>query len=139
MSKIHNHTQHDINNIKFMNEFYIDRNSPRFCERFPSVVSCVITYHREVALAVPLSDNTTNKINSIDIHTHSSHITIDCLNPDCTKGVFDLTNDIAMMVKNSQCLIKGEKICDGFQDAERNGTYHCRCKLKYIIELQYKN
>lgn len=138
MTKTHRPTQQEINQRKFLSEYYLKSVLPIFSHRFPSVVSCKIEYNREVTLAVLYKDDKP-RLETIDIHTHSSRVTIECINPDCTKGIFDLTNVITEMVDRRVERKEGELFCNGYQDAERVGQYHCRCKLFYNIQIMYEN
>lgn len=138
MVRKHRPTQQEIDQKKIVREYYLNSVSPLFNHRFPSIASCTIEYHQEVVLAGFYKDKKP-RLETIDIHTHSSRVTIECLNPDCTKGIFDLTNVIIEMVEKNEERKEGKIICDGYQDAERVGQYHCRCKLIYNIQIMYKS
>ena len=137
MPRKHRLTQQEINQQKFIAEYNLKQHSSRFHIVFPEVKSCVIKYYAAVDLAIPCV-NKTEYIQEINTYLDSSRITIECLNPDCTKGYFDLTDLIHNMVNHKQEKCEGIEICKGYQDAERIYQYHCLCKSSYCIEIVYK-
>ncbi len=129
------YTQEELNQQKFKSEWMLSQSYAPFAQRYPSVVSCKITYDEDVVLAQHYHEH---KVWEIPILTESSRITIKCLNSDCTKGYFDLSYIIMQMVKGKETKKSGTMTCDGYQDAERCGQYHCMCELEYTIEIQYE-
>ena len=128
------YTQDELNRQKFEREWMLSQGWKPFILRYPSVTSCTITYDEDVILAQHYHEH---KVWEVPILTASSRITIECLNPDCSSGYFDLSMVIMQMVKNKETLQSGKMVCDGYQDAERCGQYQCMCELEYTIELQY--
>ena len=128
------YTQDELNNQRFKREWMLSQGWPVFAMRYPSVSSCKITYEKDVVLAQHYQEQ---KVWEVPILSESSRVTIKCLNPDCSKGYFDLSMVIMQMVKNKETIKSGKMVCDGYQDAERCGLYHCMCELEYTIELQY--
>ena len=129
------YTQGELNQQKFKAEWMLMQSYAPFAQKYPSVVSCKIIYDEDVVLAQHLHRHNEWEI---PILTTSSRVTISCLNPDCSKGYFDLSMEIMQMVRSRETRRSGKMVCDGYQDAERCGQYHCMCELEYTIVIQYQ-
>lgn len=62
---------------------------------------------------------------------------IDCLNRECTSGIFDLKSDIYSMVRESKSVFEGEQKCSG-SEAPDHMYQSCSGHLKYKITIEYK-
>lgn len=63
--------------------------------------------------------------------------TPDCINKDCTKGFFDLSNEIYFVLRDKKIKSSGKINCDGWQDLERTGNHICGTTLNYEITAIY--
>jgi hypothetical protein len=68
----------------------------------------------------------------------SSVFFTDCINLSCTKGFFDLTNDIFYLLRDRKAVSKGVIKCDGWQDEERKNNHKCLTTLEFEIVAKYK-
>jgi hypothetical protein len=64
---------------------------------------------------------------------------IDCINPSCTKGFFDISNDLFSLLKDSKSSISGVLSCDGWQDERRIGNHRCLARVKYSIRAIFND
>lgn len=62
---------------------------------------------------------------------------IDCLNRECTSGIFDLKSNIYSMVRESKSILEGEQKCSG-SEAPDHMYQNCSGYLKYKITIEYK-
>jgi hypothetical protein len=63
---------------------------------------------------------------------------IECPFYECVLGGFNFSIDVKKCVENKRSMIKGESICQGWQDEERIHRYRCRLKAEYTISVDYK-
>lgn len=65
---------------------------------------------------------------------------IECINSECVKTDLDLSNEINSMISNKENILKGEQICNGYQDYERfmAKNHHCLATMCFEIKIQYK-
>lgn len=112
----------------------IYNQSPIITEEYPNVSS--ITIKKEL-----LDDSGIKKIGEtiiwkIPIKTMRMRVEIECLR-SCVDGGFNLTNDLKEMIKNKETQRKNSIVCQGWQDENRIGHFHCLTTLKYEIEISY--
>ena len=62
---------------------------------------------------------------------------IDCLNRECTSGIFDLKDDIYSMGREKISDYEGEQRCTG-SEAPDHMYQSCSGKIKYKIHIDYK-
>lgn len=103
-------------------------------EAYPNVNKIVIEYeieHRSVFGEV-------NEIHT-SAYTPDSESTfiIECLNRECTSGIFDLKDDIFSMVREKSSDYEGEQRCTG-SEAPDHMYQSCSGKVKYKIHIDYK-
>lgn len=65
--------------------------------------------------------------------------TPDCINNSCTKGFFDLTNEINMLLRDQKTFLASDLKCDGWQDSERKGNNKCLAVLTFEITAKYQD
>lgn len=101
---------------------------------FPTVVKIVIEYEVEHRSAFGES-----REKHVSTHTPDMIATflIDCLNRECTSGIFDLKSDIYSMVRESKSILEGEQKCSG-SEAPDHMYQSCSGHLKYKIIIEYK-
>lgn len=63
---------------------------------------------------------------------------IKCHQRECVNGGFDLSSTVSSAVHSDEGRSKGRIICQGWQDRERIGNYHCLWELEYDIIVDYK-
>lgn len=64
---------------------------------------------------------------------------IDCINPSCTNGFLDISNDLFSILRESKPSISGILSCDGWQDEERIGNHRCLANVKYTIRAIFND
>ena len=69
------------------------------------------------------------------VPTNSCKFTFPCINPTCTCGNIDLSDEVSQMIQEQKTELKGEKICEGKGGKLYN--YRCMSKLKYEITIEY--
>ena len=130
-------SQDEINEQKDRRLILAKQCLPKFNKVYSNVVSCIITYTRQAEGINKTIKDSKPHVLRIDIHNSSSMVRISCMNNDCTKGYFDLSNRIQNMIHSSERFCEGELVCDGYQDAERININQCFCKLFYKIQIEY--
>lgn len=73
------------------------------------------------------------------ISSDKAFFVFDCINHSCTKGYYNLTNEIYNLIKNNEAELKGTLSCDGWQDSRRVGNNNCRARLNYLVRVIYSN
>ncbi|MBR4041801.1 MAG: hypothetical protein IKJ09_05805 [Bacteroidaceae bacterium] len=101
---------------------------------FPTVGKIVIKYEVEHRSAFGAS-----RKEHVSTHMPGMIATflIDCLNRECTSGIFDLKSDIYSMVRESKSILKGEQKCSG-SEAPDHMYQSCSGHLMYEIIIEYK-
>ena len=109
------------------------RLSTKFYEVYPDISSCKIDY--TCCSNGPGGNfNHSDKL-SVNIQQDSSLVAVVCINSECTKGYFDLSEIIKDMSMNRQQFKEDILSCEGWDDNDK--LYDCRCKLKYSIQIEY--
>jgi hypothetical protein len=75
---------------------------------------------------------------TVNIHHASSLFRIDCLNPDCVQGDYDLSDVLRQAVTSRQRTVTGELCCEGWQD--RFSIDHTRChqRIRFTLTLEFR-
>jgi hypothetical protein len=68
-----------------------------------------------------------------------SVLRVDCANPECVEGDFDLTAELAKAVSARRKTLSGEIICQGWQDKNQIGRARCQHILRFKLSLGYKS
>lgn len=85
-------------------------------------------------------DENTHKFIQRELKPHDkSAFVTDCINPTCTEGFFDLTNDIFFLLRDKKKVTNGVMKCDGWQDEERVNNNKCLTTLNFSIVAKYKS
>jgi hypothetical protein len=61
----------------------------------------------------------------------------DCLNRECVRGDFDLSDEITNAVAVRRASVSGEKRCPGWLSKSTIGTVQCQNILRYKFNLGY--
>jgi hypothetical protein len=61
----------------------------------------------------------------------------DCPNPECVRGDFDLSKELANAVSARRTTMAGEMSCQGWRNKTTIGTMHCHHILRYKLSLGY--
>jgi len=125
--------KNNVNLKKVVNE-KIYNSSPIISEVYPFVSSISIkkTFYDESGA----NQIGNTKIWDIPIENMRMYLNIDCLR-SCVDGGFNLTDEIIQMIDKRETQRKNKLVCQGWQDEERAGKYHCFTTLLYEIEINY--
>jgi hypothetical protein len=74
---------------------------------------------------------------AVNIQNAKSVLRFHCPNPECIRGDFDLTGDLAKAVKRHSTTVTGEMPCPGWLSKNTIGTLRCRSVLQYTLQLGY--
>jgi hypothetical protein len=122
----------DINESLFWQQYHA---SPTIAEMFPGVASLIIkmTFHEDGGDRVIESRTEDGPISQ-----RKAFFRIKCLQRECVNGGFDLTSAVASAIHLRKDTERGRLVCQGWQDQERVGKYHCLWDLEYEIIVKYK-
>jgi hypothetical protein len=62
---------------------------------------------------------------------------LDCINEECIRGDFDLSEALAQAVATRQTTVGGEMCCQGWLSKTTIDEIHCRHILRYKFSLEY--
>ena len=62
---------------------------------------------------------------------------LDCPNPECIDGNFDLSSEVARAVAGHQESATGERRCQGWKSKTTMGHIYCDHLLRYTLNLAY--
>ena len=63
---------------------------------------------------------------------------LDCVNADCVRGDFDLSEALARSVAAHQPAASGEMCCQGWLNKNTIDRIHCHHVLRYKLSLEYE-
>ena len=69
----------------------------------------------------------------------SAFFKFDCPFIECVDGGFDLSGTVKQMIEQGDLHCSGTLTCQGWQDPERVGQYHCFLKMNYNVTVSYKD
>ncbi|MDA1272778.1 MAG: hypothetical protein O2960_01825 [Verrucomicrobia bacterium] len=61
----------------------------------------------------------------------------DCINGECVRGDFDLSNELADAVAALRTTVTGKKCCQGWRSKNTIDRAHCHNILRYTLKLSY--
>jgi len=61
----------------------------------------------------------------------------DCLNDECIRGDFDLSEALAQAIATRQTTVSGEMCCQGWLSKATIDQIHCHNILRYKLTLEY--
>ena len=73
----------------------------------------------------------------LNLDKAKSVLRFDCLNNECIRGDFDLSEELAKAVAGRWTTASGEKCCQGWRDKTTINTMHCHNILRYKLSLGY--
>ena len=62
---------------------------------------------------------------------------LDCMNSECIRGDFDLSEAVAQAVAARQATVTGEMCCQGWLSKTTIDQIHCRNIMRYKLSLEY--
>ena len=74
---------------------------------------------------------------TVNLANAKSVFRFDCLNPECVRGDFDLSDDLANAVAAHRTTATGEMCCQGWRSKATIDTVPCRNILRYTLSLAY--
>ncbi len=74
---------------------------------------------------------------AVNIQHAKAVLRFQCPNPECIRGDFDLTGELAKAVKRRCATVTGEMPCPGWLSRNTIGTLRCRNILQYNLQLGY--
>lgn len=110
-------------------------SSPVIAEKYPNVATLIIemVLHDDSGIRV-INEETRD----YPVSQSKTIIRLKCPNYECVQGGFDLTRVVASVIENKEQEREGRLVCQGWQDQERIGKYHCYTDLVYKIAVRYK-
>lgn len=101
---------------------------------FPKLKSLIV----ELAYYAPDGVSRSSQIKyKVNLDNAKSVFRFDCVNKECIRGDFDLSDVLAKAVMARQRSATGEMRCDGWRKKEAIRTEHCRNILRYKLSLGY--
>lgn len=70
---------------------------------------------------------------------NSAFFKFDCPFVECVDGGFDLSSPVHQMIEAGGPDCSGTLICQGWQDPERVGQYHCFLEMNYKVTVSYRD
>lgn len=102
------------------------------------------TYPKLKSLNVELSFFPPDGINrsgqikyAVNLAHAKSVFRFDCLNKECVRGDFDLSEVLAQAVAGRETTAMGEMCCRGWRNKDSVRKMHCRNILRYKLRLAY--
>ena len=74
---------------------------------------------------------------TVNLDNAKSVFRFDCLNTECVRGDFDLSERLAEAVATRQTTATGEMCCQGWRSKTTIDTVHCHNILRYKLSLGY--
>ena len=77
------------------------------------------------------------RANKVNLANAKSVFRFDCLNNECVRGDFDLSEDLANAIAAHRTSAVGEMCCQGWRSKTTIGTVQCHNILRYTLSLGY--
>ena len=74
---------------------------------------------------------------AVNLEHAKSVFRFDCLNNECVRGDFDLSEDLANAIAAHRTSAVGEMCCQGWRSKTTIGTVQCHNILRYTLSLGY--
>jgi hypothetical protein len=108
--------------------------SPTLADKFPKLKSLKV----ELEYFTPDGANRSSHIKySVNLSHAKSVFRFDCVNRECIRGDFDISEDLAKAVKKRAKVVNGEMRCDGWRNKDSVRKSRCRNLLRYTLSLGY--
>jgi hypothetical protein len=73
----------------------------------------------------------------VNLANAKSVFRFNCLNDECIRGDFDLSNELAKAVCERRNSVSGEVVCQGWRSRTTIDSVHCHNILRYTLSLGY--
>jgi hypothetical protein len=110
------------------------KSSPGLSERFPKLKTLCVT--ADYFDSTGTTRNGGMKYN-VNLAHGKSLFCLDCVNPDCAGGDYDLTEQLADAVTEKRKLAEGEMRCAGTRHNKDRKDRPCQSILRYKLVLGY--
>ena len=109
-------------------------SSPLLAERFPSLKSMTV----DLAYYDTDRPERTSQIKyTFNLERAKSVFRLDCQNPDCVGGDFDLSDVLAEAVMERRTEVTGELSCQGWRNKNTIGSHPCGKVIRFNLTLGY--
>ena len=108
--------------------------SETLANRFPELKSLTV----DVAYFIPENITRNSQVKyTVNLDTARSVFRLDCPNPECVRGDFDLTKALEIAVTSRRKIVTGEMKCEGWMSKVTVDAMRCGRILRYNITLAY--
>lgn len=73
----------------------------------------------------------------VNLANAKSVFRFNCLNDECVRGDFDLSDELAKAVNQRRNSVSGEVVCQGWRSRTTIDSVHCHNILRYTLSLGY--
>jgi hypothetical protein len=73
----------------------------------------------------------------VNLANAKSVFRFNCLNDECIRGDFDLSDELAKAVSERRNSVSGEAVCQGWRSRTTIDSVHCHNILRYTLSLGY--
>jgi hypothetical protein len=73
----------------------------------------------------------------VNLANAKSVFRFNCLNDECIRGDFDLSDELAKAVSERRSSVSGEVVCQGWRSRTTIDSIHCHNILRYTLSLGY--
>ncbi|MGO9610313.1 MAG: hypothetical protein ACLPT4_11810, partial [Verrucomicrobiia bacterium] len=73
----------------------------------------------------------------VNLANAKSVFRFNCLNDECIRGDFDLSDELAKAVCERRNSVSGEVVCQGWRSRTTIDSVHCHNILRYTLSLGY--
>ena len=73
----------------------------------------------------------------VNLANAKSVFRFNCLNDECIRGDFDLSDELAKAVSDRRSSVSGEVVCQGWRSRTTIDSVHCHNILRYTLSLGY--
>ena len=110
------------------------KDSLRLAEKFPLLKSLTV----DLTFYDPAGVSKCSQIKyRVNLDNAKSVFRFDCVNPDCIRGDFDLSEELANAVSSRITTASGEMCCQGWRSKATIDTFHCHSILRFTLSLGY--
>lgn len=109
-------------------------DSPSLAAKFPKLKTLKV----DLAFYTPDGNTRSSQIKYVVNLDHAKSVfRFDCLNKECIRGDFDLTDVLAKAVAARRTSAIGEMRCHGWRNKDSIKSVYCRNVLRYKLSLGY--
>jgi hypothetical protein len=108
--------------------------SPSLAARFPKLKTLQV----ELSFYTPDGETRSSQIKYVvNLANAKSVFRFDCMNKECVRGDFDLSDVLAKAVAGRRTSATGEMRCHGWRNKDSIKVTYCRNLLRYKLSLGY--